>query len=66
MFQWQDAVAALHKFSRNPALLDKDGNGVADARGQDAYPPGSVRRMTPTAWAWSKRFNAMRPANLWC
>jgi len=39
-FQWQDAVTALHKYTRNPALLDKGKNGVANAGGQDDYLPG--------------------------
>ncbi|HUF64159.1 MAG TPA: PA14 domain-containing protein [Verrucomicrobiales bacterium] len=39
-FEWQAAVAALYKYSRNPALLDKDGNGAADASGQDRFLQG--------------------------
>ncbi len=33
---WTDAVDALYKLSRNPNLLDKDGNGTAD----DTFAPG--------------------------
>lgn len=37
---WRNAVTALDKYTCNPALLDKNNDGRANAFGQDAYIPG--------------------------